>query len=268
MLRLRLTLSIFIVKKSDKEQWEDPQSPKHTPLFLVALGVLLFLWLPFTVLLLFEQCFQRIGIYTVRKWMLRLKPFFDAYFGPLRGNHRYWIGVLLVARGILLLVFGPLNFTNSPSVNLLAVIIVVLLLLMYTNYLPYGRTDMDGGNHFRFWIGSCYKKWYLSLLESSFLCNLAILSAITLAVGKQAAVVYTSVGITFCQFIGMVIYQGYVITRRSWERCGAQEERQLGKVGGAQVNREDYEPLMSTSGESDGLQKHHTDVWTSVVNHC
>ena len=218
-------------------------SPKHIPLFLVALGVLLFLWLPFIVLLLFEQCFQRIGIYTVRKWMLRLKPFFDAYFGPLRGNHRYWIGVLLVARGILLLVFGPLNSANDPSMNLLAVVTVVLVLLMYTSNLPYGRMDMDGGNHFKFWIGSCYKKWYLSLLESSFQCNLAILSAITLATGKQAAVVYTLVGITFCQFIGMVLYQAYVIIRRSWERGGARDERQLGEVGGAQVNREDYESI-------------------------
>ena len=217
--------------------------PKHIPPFLFAVGVLLFLWLPFTVLLLFEQCFQRIGTYTVRKWMLRLKPFFDAYFGPLRGNYRYWIGELLVARGILLLVFGPLNSANDPSMNLLAVNTVTVLLLMYTSNLPYGRMDMDGANHFRFWIGSCYKKWYLSLLESSFLCNLAILSAITLAIGKQAAVVYTSVGITFCQFIGMVIYQASVIIRRSWERGGAREERQLGEVGGAQVNREDYEPI-------------------------
>ena len=217
--------------------------PKHIPLFLFALGVLLFLWLPFTVLLLFEQCFQRIGAYTVRKWMLRLKPFFDAYFGPLRGNYRYWIGVLFVARGILLLVFGPLNSANDPNVNLLAVNTVTVLLLMYTSNLPYGRMDMDGGNHFRFWIGSCYKKWYLSLLESSFLCNLAILSAVTLAIGKQAAVVYTSVGITFCQFIGMIIYQTYVIIRRSWERGGARKERQLDEVGGAQVNREEYEPI-------------------------
>ena len=35
--------------------------PKHIPLFLFAVCVLLFLWLSFTVLLLFEQCFQRIG---------------------------------------------------------------------------------------------------------------------------------------------------------------------------------------------------------------
>ena len=69
--------------------------------------------------------------------MLRLKPFFDAYFGPLRGNHRYWIGVLLVARGILLLVFGPLTSANDPSMNLLAVIIVVYCFyVMYTNNLP------------------------------------------------------------------------------------------------------------------------------------
>ena len=212
-------------------------SPKHIPLFLVALAILLFLWLPFTVLLLFEQCFQKIETYTVRKWMLRLKPFFDAYFGPLRGNHRYWVGVLLMARGILLLVFGPLKSANDPSVNLLAVNTVVLLLLMYTNYLPHGRADMGGRNHHRFWIGSCYKKWYLSLFESSFLCNLAVLSAITLAKGNQAAVVYTSVGITFCQFIGIVVYQVYIIIRRSWK------ERQQGEGGGAQVNREDYEPI-------------------------
>ena len=216
-------------------------SPKHIPLFLVALGVLLFLWLPFTVLLLFEQCFQRIGTYTVRKWMLRLKPFFDAYFGPLRGNHRYWVGVLLVARGILLLVFGPLNSANDPSVNLLAVNTLIVLLLMYTNNRPHGSTDMDDGIHFRFWIGSCYKKWYLSLLESSFHCNLAVLAAatfyISLAGGKQAAVVYVSVGITFCQFIGIVVYQVYIIIRRSWK------ERQQGEGGGAQVNREDYESI-------------------------
>ena len=216
-------------------------SPKHIPLFLVALGVLLFLWLPFTVLLLFEQCFQRIETYTVRKWILRLKPFFDAYFGPLRGNHRYWVGVLLVARGILLLVFGPLNSANDPSVNLLAVNTVIVLLLMYTGHLPHGRTDMDGRSHFRFWIGSCYKKWYLSLFESSFLCNLTVLASatfyISLAGGNQAAVVYTSISITFCQFIGIVVYQVYIIIRRSWKK------RQQEEGGGAQVNREDYESI-------------------------
>ena len=217
--------------------------PKHIPLFLFALSVLLFLWLPFTVLLLFEQCFQRIETYTVRKWMLRLKPFFDAYFGPLRGNHRYWIGVLLVTRGILLLVFGPLNFTNNPSVNLLAVNTVVLILLMYTNNFPSGHMDMDGGKYVRFWIGSHYKKWHLSLLESSFLFNLAILSAITLAIGKEAAVVHTSVGITFCQFIGVVIYRAYIFIKWLWGRGGAWGKRQKGEVGGAQVNREDYEPI-------------------------
>ena len=213
---------------------------KHTPLFLFALGVLLFLWLPFTVLLLFEPCFQRIGTYTVRKWMLRLKPFFDAYFGPLRGNHRYWVGVLLVTRGILLLVFG-LNSTNDPSVNLLAVITVVVILIMYSNNRPGGHTDMNAANNFGFGIDSCYKKWYLSLLESSFFCNLVVLAAATSYInitgGKQVAVVYTSIGITLCQFIGIVVYQAYNILKQSWE------ERQQGAVGEARVNQEDYEPI-------------------------
>ena len=54
---------------------------------------------------------------------------------------------------------------------------------------------------------------------------------------------YTSVGIMFCQFIGMVIYQTYIIIRQSWERGGARDERQLGEVGEAQANGEDYEPV-------------------------
>ena len=49
--------------------------------------------------------------------------------------------------------------------------------------------------------------------------------------------VYTSISITFCQFIAIVVYQVYVIIRRSWK------ERQQGEGGGAQVNREDYEPI-------------------------
>ena len=202
-----IILIIYLSRRSKTVVWSFDGNirylgPKHIPLFLFALGVLFFLRLLFSVLLLFEQYFQRIGTYT---WMLRLKPFFDACCGPLRGNLRYWVGVLLMARGILLLVFGPFNFTNNPSTNMLAVIIVVLLLLMYTSNLPYGHIDMDGGNQFRFGTGLCSKKWYLSLLESLFLCNLALLSAITSAIDKQAAVVYTSVGITFYQFIGIVV---------------------------------------------------------------
>ena len=193
---------------------------KHIPLFVVALIVLLFLWLPYTALLLFEQCIQKIGNYWIRKWMLKLKLFLDAYFGPFRGEHHYWVGVLLVARVVLLLVFG-LNSTNDPSVNLLAVITVAVLLLIHFPNNTHKIVNPNGaGKHTRFWGGSYYKKWYLSLLESSFILNLAMLAAgtwyVISAKGNQTAVVYASVGITFCQFIGMITYHGYNRLKKLW----------------------------------------------------
>ena len=216
-------------------------SGKHIPLFVVALAVLLFLWLPYTALLLFEQCIQKISNYWVRKWTLRLKPFLDAYFGPFRGEHRYWVGVLLVARAVLLLVFG-LNSTNDPSVNLLAVITVAVLLLIHLPYDTHKIVYPNGaGKHIRFWGGSYYRKWYLSLLENSFILNLLMLAAGTWYVistkGNQTAALYTSVGITFCQFIGIIIFHGYNQLKKLWGK----KKQRIGKLWN--VNRADYEPI-------------------------
>ena len=216
-------------------------SGKHIPLFVVALAVLLFLWLPYTALLLFEQCIQEISNHWIRRWMLWLKPFLDAYFRPIRGEHYYWVGVLLVARAVLLLVFG-LNSTNDPRVNLLAVITVAVLLLVQ---LPYDTHKIvypiGAGKQIRFWGGSYYKKWYLSLLENSFILNLLMLAAgtwyVISAKGNQTALLYTSVGITFCQFIGIITFHGYNQLKKLW---GKQKQR-IGELWN--VNRAEYEPI-------------------------
>ena len=63
--------------------------PKHLPLFVFAILVMLFIWLPYTMTLLFAQCIQRIEHHRIRRWMLRLKPFFDAYAAPFNDKHRY-----------------------------------------------------------------------------------------------------------------------------------------------------------------------------------
>ena len=237
-------------------------SGKHIPLFIVALAVLFFLWLPYTALLLFEQCIQKIGYYRVRKWMLRLKPFLDAYFGPFRGEHRYRVGVLLVARAVLLLVFG-LNSTNDYGVNLLAVITVGVLLLINIPYDTHMMINPNlAGKCYWFWGGSYYKKWYLSLLESSFIFNLAMLAAgtwyVISAKGNQTAVVYASVGITFCQFIGIIIFHGYHQLKKLLSKW-KQETKQL-----ESINRSEYE---SIEDDSVGLRK---DEWPQYqpMNQC
>ena len=222
-------------------------SGKHIPLFVVALVVLLFFWLPYTALLLFEQCIQKISNYRIRRWMLRLKPFLDAYFGPLKGEHRYWFGVLLVARAVLLLVFC---FTNDPSINLLAVITVAVLLLIHLPYDNHMMVHPNGASKcIRFWGGSYYRKPYLSLLETSFLLNLVMLAAgswyVRSAEGSQRAVVYTFVSITFCQFIGILILHGYNQLKKWWH--GRKQKLQP-------VSRADYEPIPD---QPAGLEEDH-----------
>ena len=62
---------------------------KHIPLFLVAVLVFLFLFLPYTLLLLFGQWLQAISHLRFFSWVNRLKPFVDSYHAPYKAKHRY-----------------------------------------------------------------------------------------------------------------------------------------------------------------------------------
>ena len=83
---------------------------KHIPLFVVAVLVFSFLFLPYTLLLLFGQWLQAISHLRLFSWVnnARLKPFMDAYHAPYKAKHRYWPGLLLVLRFVLVcLQFSP-----------------------------------------------------------------------------------------------------------------------------------------------------------------
>ena len=151
----------------------DYLSPQHIPLFIVAIAVFLFLWVPYTVLLSFGQCIQSIAYYKVRIWIIRSKPFFDAYFGPLKDSHRYWVGLLLLARGLLFVVFSSIP-TSRFSADLLATVIVVLSLVLYLAY-----------------AGHMYRRSYLTLLENSYIYNLGILAVGTLYIRLAGLYLYT-----------------------------------------------------------------------------
>ena len=102
----------------------DYLSGKHIPLFLVAISVFLFLFLPYTLLLLFGQWLQAISHLRFFSWVnsARLKPFMDSYHAPYKPKHRYWPGLLLVLRFLLLLEFA-LNYQRDLSINLLAILV-------------------------------------------------------------------------------------------------------------------------------------------------
>ena len=173
----------------------DYLSGEHTWLLLVAMLVFLFLFLPYTLLLLFGQWLQAISHLRLFSWVnnARLKPFTDSYHAPYKAKHRYWPGLLLVLRFVLLLVFA-LNPQQDPSINLLAILVGTGLL------------------HFWAWVsGGVYKNWCLDALEGSFALNLIILATVTSYVdhsqGNQLAVGYTSVSIALGTFISILAFQ-------------------------------------------------------------
>ena len=177
----------------------DYLSGKHIPLFLLAVLVFLFLFLPYTLLLLFGQWLQTISHLRLFSWVnsARLKPFMDSYHAPYKAKHRYWPGLLLVLRFVLLLVFA-LNLQEEHSINLLAILVTTGLVVAWA------------------WVGGgIYRNWCLDALECSFALNLIILAAATYHVTyhvnhskqNQLAVGYTSVSIAFATFIGIFVLQ-------------------------------------------------------------
>ena len=102
----------------------------HKLLFVIGIVVMVFLIVPFTLfLLLFPllelssgKCRQRLSWF-----MIRLKPFFDAYRGPHTDIFCFWPGALVVVRiGLALTVAFP---TTKPLVVLF--VTMVLLISIY-----------------------------------------------------------------------------------------------------------------------------------------
>ena len=166
---------------------------KHVPLFIVAIVFLLFLFLPYTLLLLLSQWLQLMPKISCFISNYRIKPFLDAYHAPYNDKHRYWIGLLMCIRCVLFLTV-IYNALEDPSVNLLSISSAVVGLLTLASLLP--RT--------------VYKNWYVGALETSFLLNLGILAVSTYHVratgGNQAAVTFTLLSIAFATFAGIIAY--------------------------------------------------------------
>ena len=171
---------------------------KHIYLFIASISIFLFLFLPYTLTILFGPCLLSRSNYKVLSCVQRLKPLFDAYLGPYKDKHRYWTGLLLFAR-MLLVVLSAVNVFGDPSVNLLAAAIVsyVLTVLVWQS-------------------GGVYKIWVLTALESCFLLNVGLLSTITLYIrvsgGNQLIAVHLSCGIAFTVFVALLLYHTLVYT--------------------------------------------------------
>ena len=230
-------------------------SPAHTLLFLAALTVFILLWLPYTVILLLVQYLRKKAHHRILQWFAKLKPLFDAYLGPFKDKHCYWVGVLLLVR-VILLIISAVNPNNTPKVNLLIINCTTLVLVAYTAT-----------------AGKVYRKKYVSFLDNSFLLNLGALAIGTLYTGVNGqghtAVVHTLVGIAFLQFVGIIIFHGYCSIKetRIWRHIRSRFT--LGRCTDHEEDRNlDYQPFEAAQAQPVRLRMIFNELNEPVIENA
>ena len=128
---------------------------KHAILFAFAVLVA-FCTLPYTLSLLCIQCLRKWSHMKILFWVVRLKPFFDAYTGPYRDRFHFWTGFLLIVRISLFSAIAS-NTTKGPILNITLINMTAAILLLF--------------NLFRI-----YKTWQHTAIESFTYFNLIVLS--------------------------------------------------------------------------------------------
>ena len=213
---------------------------KHVALFLMALAVTVFFLLPFTLLLLFAPCIQASNQFLFKWIKMKLLPLLDAYQAPYKDRFRFWTGLMLVVRSILLVGFG-MNILGDPNINHLLTVTVLSTLFSCT------------------WMtGIVYKNRALNILETSFVLNLLILSGWTVynrqasngdSGDRQTALVCTSTGVAFITFICILFYHTYFYLKSTkvyqcFKRNTIKREvrREMGAVEGSVESAVDAPP--------------------------
>ena len=177
----------------------------HVALLFAGIAVIVLFIIPYSLLLLFTPLIQTKSHWKVFCLVNKLKPFIDSYEGPYAFRHRFWPGLLLMARVVIYLFTASLQQTNA-SIVLIIIIVIAVGLVVYLA-------------HF-----GVYRKWQYCTLEMFLHSNLAILCALSLAVqsdrdyGLGAQSLYylhiyyaVFVGMTFVCFWGVVLVQVHSI---------------------------------------------------------
>ena len=171
---------------------------KHILLFLTTILILL-VGLFYTVLLFSWQWLLHLPRWRIFRWSRdqRLQTFIETYHTPYTPKHRYWTGLLLLARAILYLV-AAVNITNDPTIALTAIVFTVCCISILKGF-----------------IGSrVYRKWPVDVLETCFYLNLLTFATFTWyclrgECRNKKAAAYISVTTTFIILLLIILYHVY-----------------------------------------------------------
>ena len=135
---------------------------KHIALFILGI-LILFIGVLYTLLLFSWQWLLRYQKHKLLKWIghPKLHHFIEPYHAPYAFKHRYWTGLLLLARVVLYLVFA-LNKSGDPRVNLVAISVVPCCLMFLKGL-----------------VARVYKRWIVKAISMTCYLNMALLSIST-----------------------------------------------------------------------------------------
>ena len=169
----------------------------HLILAVITSLIFVFLFLPYTLLLLLGYKLYRFSGRKHMRWLNRLKPLLDSYYAPYKIHTRYWTGFLLLVRCALYIVFS----LGDANKNLLAIIITFFVIVLAYALIP----------------GRIYTRNYTNIIETLVYSNLIILSAITFAVRPGVnsrflvALAYSLVGMVFVIMMGIIVYHVHTL---------------------------------------------------------
>ena len=173
----------------------------HSLLFTAALVTLLGHIVPFTALLLMSPTLQRYSHHKPLRWVNRMKPLLDAYQGPYKNNVRYWTGLLLLVR-LIILSANAINVTGNQAVSLFTTNIVVTIMLLYL-------WVMVGNKLYRNRIPYFLEVFFIGNLQLYSLASLFLSSDKEVKLNAQEHLTYCMVCSALVVFMLIVVYHCY-----------------------------------------------------------
>ena len=162
----------------------------------------------------------------------KLKPFYDAHYGPLKDKHHYRIGLTLLVRVILAITEVSLQDID-PKINILITGVLSVLLLSL--------------------VSSAYTKRYNAFFEGLMLINLSILCACYLYASdnQDLMTIFTgiSASVALLTFVVILIVQGFI---RLKGLCKPKAPRHYGRLD---IIQEHVQPVAEEMNETLGFYR-------------
>ena len=161
----------------------------HLLLAVATSIVLVFLFLPYTLLLLVGYKLYPLSNNKFFRWMYKFKPFLDSYYAPYKKSTRFWTGSLLLVRCVLYISFS----FHQRMVSSLVLITTFTALILLGWSLK--------------WV---YERLHIIVIEFSIYFNIVALSVATLVHINSAPLAFSLIGLVFVTTLGIIAYNFHV----------------------------------------------------------